>query len=265
MILAGRTAIVTGAARGIGAAIARLFAAQGATLVLGDLDAAAVAGLACQLGPAHQALRADVADPADAEALAERAMAATGRLDILVNNAGLGLDKPFMDTTPADLDRVMRVNLAGTLLCSQAALRRMLPAGYGRIVSIASISGGRGNIGRAAYGASKAAVELLTRVMTAELAAPNITFNAIAPGAVETEMAAQIHTQATRRAFHERTPQGRYGTPEEVAAAALFLCSEAASYVCGHTLNVDGGFASAGLLPARPHSPEAAASPEGAP
>ena len=210
-------------------------------------------------------MRADVADPADAEALAERAMAATGRLDILVNNAGLGLDKPFMDTTPADLDRVMRVNVAGTLLCSQAALRRMLPAGYGRIVSIASISGGRGNIGRAAYGASKAAVELLTRVMTAELAAPNITFNAIAPGAVETEMAAQIHTPATRRAFHERTPQGRYGTPEEVAAAALFLCSEAASYVCGHTLNVDGGFSSAGLLPPRPHSPAAAASPDGAP
>ena len=263
--LAGRTAIVTGAARGIGAAIARLFAAEGATLVLGDVDAAAVADLARRLGPAHQALHADVAEAAEAEALAARAMAATGRLDILVNNAGLGLDKPFMDTSPADLDRVMRVNVAGTLLCSQAALRRMLPAGYGRIVSIASISGGRGSMGRTAYGASKAAVELLTRVMTAELAGANITFNAIAPGPIETEMAAQIHTAATRRAFQERTPQGRYGTPDEIAAAALFLCSEAASYVCGHTLDVDGGFTSAGLLPARPHKPEAGASPEGAP
>ncbi len=249
--LAGRTAIVTGAARGIGAAIARLFAAHGATLVLGDLDGAAAQALARSLGPQHQALRADVASLVDAEALAALAQSATGRLDILVNNAGLGLSKPFMDTTPDDIERVMRVNLVGTMLCSQAALRRMLPAGYGRIVSISSISGQRGNVNRTAYGASKASIELITRVMTAELAAPGITFNAIAPGAVETEMAATLHDPATRRGFEQRTPQGRYGSVDEIAAAALFLASEAAGYVCGHTLNVDGGFASAGLMGGR--------------
>lgn len=248
--LHNRTAIVTGAARGIGAAIARLFAANGATLVLGDLDAAAVAALAAELGPQHRALHADIANPDHAEALAAAADR-TGRLDILVNNAGIGMDKPFMDTTPADIDRVMRVNVTGTLLCSQAALRRMIPAGHGRIVSIASISAQRGNIGRTAYGASKAAIELITRVMAAEHSGPDLTFNAIAPGPIETEMAAAIHTAATRQAFTDRTPQRRYGTPNEIASAALFLASDAASYVNGHTLTVDGGFTSAGLLP--PH------------
>ena len=227
--------------------MARLFAAEGATLVLGDLDGDAAASLAQELGPQHRGLHADIAVPADAEALCIAADA-TGRLDILVNNAGIGGNTPFMDTTPADIEKVIRVNVTGTMLCSQAALRRMLPAGYGRIISVSSISGQRGNIGRTAYGASKAAVELITRVMTAELAAPNITFNAIAPGAVETEMAARFHTAETRKAFQDHTPQGRYGVPEEIAAAALFLASEQASYICGHTLNVDGGFATGGLL-----------------
>ena len=248
--LRNRVAIITGAARGIGAAIARLFAAEGATLVLGDLDGPAADALATALGPRHLGFRADISDAADAEALAQAAQSAFGRLDILINNAGIGQSKPFMDTTPDDIERVMRINLTGTMLCSQAALRRMIPAGYGRIVSISSISGQRGNVGRTAYGASKAAIELITRVMTAEHAAPGITFNAIAPGAVETEMSAALHDAASRRGFHERTPQGRYGTVDEIAAAALFLASEAAGYVCGHTLNVDGGFATAGLLPA---------------
>ena len=261
--LHNRTAIITGAARGIGAAIARLFAAHGANLVLGDLDSAAADALATELGPDHRALRADIADPHDAEALAALAQSTFGRVDVLVNNAGIGMNKPFMDTTPEDIERVMRVNLTGTMLCSQAALRRMLPAGYGRIISISSISAQRGNLGRTAYGASKAAIELITRVMTAELAAPGITFNAIAPGAIETDMAAQLHDPATRRGFTGRTPQGRYGAVHDIAAAALFLASDAGGYICGHTLNVDGGFTSAGLLAAK-HD-DAPASPEGAP
>jgi NAD(P)-dependent dehydrogenase (short-subunit alcohol dehydrogenase family) len=244
--LQGRVAIVTGAARGIGAAIARLFAAEGAHLVIADIDGEAARAIADTLSNAH-GVRADVSSPADAESLAAAAETRFGRLDILINNAGIGLNKPFMDTTPEDIDRIMRVNLTGMMLCSQAALRRMLPAGYGRIVSISSISGQRGNVGRTAYGASKAAIELVTRVMTAELAAPGVTFNAIAPGAIETEMAAALHDPATRRAFQDRTPQGRYGTVDEVAAAALFLASEAAGYVCGQVLNADGGFVSAGF------------------
>ena len=248
--LEGRTAVITGAARGIGAAVARLFAAEGATVVLGDLDGAGAAALAESLGPGHRGMRADVSRAEDAEALAAAADG-TGRLDILVNNAGLGLNKPFMETSAAEIEHVMRVNLVGTVLCSQAALRRMLQAGYGRIVSVSSVSAQRGNIGRTAYGASKAAVELVTRVLTAELAAPGITFNAIAPGPIETEMAALLHDAAARRAFTERTPQGVYGRVEDVAAAALFLASEAAGYVCGHTLNVDGGFSAGGMFVAR--------------
>ena len=244
--LSGRVAVVTGAARGIGAAIARALAAQGAAVVIGDLDQAAAEAMAATLPRAH-GLRADVSDPAGAEALAEAAVRVFGQLDILVNNAGVGLSKPFMETTPEDILLATRVNVVGTLLCSQAALRRMIPAGRGRIINITSISGQRGNANRTAYGGSKAAIELMTRVMTAELAMPDLTINAIAPGPIETEMSLTLHDAATRRSYHERTPQGRYGTVEEVAAAAAFLASDAASYVCGQVLNVDGGFASLGF------------------
>lgn len=244
--LAGRVAVVTGAARGIGAAIAGAMAREGAALVLADLDGAAAEALAATL-PHARSIAADVSQPEDAEAMARLAMDAYGRLDILVNNAGIGINKPFMDTTPADMERAMRVNVVGAMLCAQAALRRMVPAGYGRIVNISSISGQRGSTGRTAYGASKAAVELMTKVMSVELAQPGLTINAVAPGAVETEMAAAIHGPATRRAFGERTPQGRYGTVDEIAAAVVFLASEGAGFVCGEVLTVDGGLVSAGL------------------
>ena len=247
-MLSGRTAIVTGAARGIGAAIAQALAQAGANLVLADLDAS-VHDIAATL-PNARALRADVTRPEDAEALAALAIAEFGRLDILVNNAGIGMNKPFMDTTPDDIRRVMDVNLIGPLLCSQAALRRMVPAGYGRIVNVTSISGERGSTGRTAYGAAKAALALMTKVMTLELAGRGIAVNAVAPGAVETEMAAAIHSDATRAEFHARTPQGRYATPAEIAAAVVFLASDQAAYVNGHVLVVDGGLTSAGLVAA---------------
>ena len=245
-MLEGRTAIVTGAARGIGAAIATAFAEAGANLVLGDVDDAAVQAFAGTL-PRAVGVRADVGDPQDAERLAATAIERHGQLDILVNNAGIAVAKSFMETTPDDIDRIMRVNLSGAMLCSQAALRRMIPRGYGRIINISSISGQRGNANRTAYGASKAAIELITRVMTAELAQPGLTINAIAPGAIETDMSAAIHDARTRQSFHDRTPQSRYGMPAEVAAAATFLASEAAGFVCGQVLNVDGGFVAAGF------------------
>ena len=245
-MLSGRVAVVTGGARGIGAAIARAMGGAGARLVLGDLDGGAAQAVAATL-PEARGLRADVSDPGAAETMIQAAIDAFGRVDILVNNAGVGISKPFMETTPADVELAMRVNLIGAMLCSQAALRRMIPAGYGRIVHISSVSGQRGNANRTAYGASKAAIEQMTRVMTAELAQPGLTINAIAPGAVESEMSLALHDAATRRAFHDRTPQGRYGTVDEVAAAAVFLASEAAGYVCGQVLNVDGGFASLGF------------------
>ncbi|HEX8375255.1 MAG TPA: glucose 1-dehydrogenase [Geminicoccaceae bacterium] len=249
--LSGRVATVTGAGRGMGEAIALAFAREGAAVVAADLDlpgAERVAGVIRQAGGRARALRVDVGEEADAEALARAAVEGFGGLDIHVNNAGIGLLRPFMETSRADMERVMRVNLVGAMLCAQAALRVMLPRGYGRIVNIASLSGQRGGLGRTAYGASKAALELMTRVMSVELAASGITVNAIAPGAIATGMAAHMHDAATRDAYHRLIPQRRYGTAEEVAGAAVFLASDEAAHVCGHTLNVDGGFLSAGLM-----------------
>jgi NAD(P)-dependent dehydrogenase (short-subunit alcohol dehydrogenase family) len=248
----GRTAIVTGAGRGVGAAIARALAREGASVLVGDIDheaAHATAEALRNAGGDAEALGADVGDPAGADALTQAALDRFGRVDILVNNAGIGLNKLFMNTTPEDIDRVMRVNVTGAMLCSQAALRVMLPRGYGRIVNIVSISAVVGNIGRTAYGASKAALLLMTKVMAVELGGQGVTVNAIAPGPIETEMAAAIHTAQTRQAFHARTPMHRYGTPDEIAAAAVFLASDQAGYVNGTTLTVDGGFAVAGLMP----------------
>ncbi len=243
-----RVAIVTGAARGIGAAIARAMAAEGATLVLADLDHDAASALARDLGPRHRAIRTDIAAEGDPETLARTAFEAFGRIDILVNNAGIGVNGAFMDTTAHDMERAMRINLTGAMLCSQAALRRMIPAGYGRVVNITSISGQRGSSGRTAYGASKAALELMTKVMAVELGPHGITANAVAPGAVETEMAAALHDAETRRLFMDRTPAGRYATPAEVAAVCVFLASEAAAYVNGQAITVDGGLTTAGIV-----------------
>ena len=252
MPVQGRAAIVTGAGRGVGKAIARALTEEGASVLVGDIDADAAHATAEALraaGGDAEAVAADVSDPAAAQALTEAAVERFGRVDILVNNAGIGLNKLFMETTPEDLDRIMRVNLLGPMLCSQAALRVMLPRGYGRIVNIVSISGLVGNIGRTAYGASKAALQLMTKVMAVELGAQGVTINAIAPGPIETDLSAAIHTQQTRNAFHARTPMHRYGTPAEIAAAVVFLASDGAAYVNGTTLTVDGGFAVAGLMP----------------
>ena len=238
---------MTGAARGIGEAVARLFASEGAALILVDRDVG-VETVAATL-PQARAVLADVSSAADSETMAQAAVDTFGQLDILVNNAGIASGAAFMDTTAAEVERIMRVNLIGTMLCSQAALRRMLPRGYGRIINISSVSGQQGNAGRTAYGASKAAIELMTKVMTAELARPGLTFNAIAPGPIESELTAVYHDAGTRQSFMDRTPMGRYGVAAEVAAAALFLAGETAGYVCGHVLNVDGGFATTGFGP----------------
>src|SRR3954454_19598448 len=154
MAVQGRAAIVTGGGRGLGAAMARALAREGASVLVGDIDADAAHATAEALrasGGDAEAVAADVADPAAAEALTRAALQRFGRVGVLVNNAGVGLNKMFMETTPDDLDRVMRVNVTGPLLCAQAALRVMLPRGYGRVINVVSISGFVGNIGRTAY------------------------------------------------------------------------------------------------------------------
>lgn len=251
MRLAGRVATVTGSGRGMGEAIARAFAREGAAVVVNDIDLAGAErvadGIRADGGRAH-AIRVDVGEEADAERLARTAVEVFGGLDIHVNNAGIGQTRLFMETTRADLERILRVNLIGAFLCAQAALRVMLERGWGRVINIASLSGQRGGVGRTAYGASKAAMELMTKVMSVELAARGITVNAIAPGAIATQIAVEMHDEATREAYHYLIPQRRYGLPEEVADAAVFLASDEARHVCGHTLNVDGGFQTAGLM-----------------
>ena len=251
MRLSGKHALITGAGRGIGRAIARVFVREGAAVAVADIDANLARDAANELerqGGRAVAIEADVANPASIRAMIESVLSAFGRIDILVNNAGIGGNTPFLETSLEEWERILRVNLTGAFLVAQAAAREMVKAGGGRVINIASLSGQRGGTGRAAYGAAKAGLDLLTRVMAVELAEHGINVNSIAPGPIETEMAKFAHDAATRAAYERLVPMHRYGSPEEIADAALFLASDESRYVHGHTLNVDGGFRAAGLM-----------------
>lgn len=237
--LAGQVAVVTGGARGIGAAIAHQLAEAGAHVVIADLNPPA-APFAFH--------RLDVSDEAAVADCVAAIVADFGRIDILVNNAALGGLAPFLEIRPDDWRRMLDVSLTGAFLMAQAAARVMVAAGRGQIVNITSTSGQRGGRGRAAYGAAKAGLELLTKVMAVELAPHGLRVNAVSPGPVETEMVRAAHDAATREAYGRMIPAARYGTPEEIARAVLFLCSGQVDYLNGHVLNVDGGFAAAGVM-----------------
>lgn len=250
-MLKGKVATVTGAGQGMGASIARRFAAEGAAVIVSDIDldrAEAVAEGIRGTGACADALRVDVTDEADALALTAAALDIHGKLDIHVNNAGISTTKLFLDTTAADFRQNFEVNLLGAFLCGQAAARQMMESGGGRIINITSLSGQRGGVGRGAYGASKAGLELLTKVMSVELAGWGINTNGIAPGAIKSAMSDEHHDAATRAAYTYLIPQRRYGLPDEIADAAVFLASDAARHICGHILNVDGGYLTAGLM-----------------
>src|SRR5690349_23649107 len=251
MRLEGKVAVITGGARGIGLAIARAFVREGAAVAIADISREgadeAVAGLK-QQGARAVAVAVNVADPASVSAMVASVLDAFGRLDILINNAGVGGNTPFLEIGLEEWNKIISINLTGAFLVAQACAREMVKGGGGKIVNIASLSGQRGGNGRAAYGSAKAGLELLTKVMAVELALHNINVNNIAPGAIETEMAKYAHDTATRSAYNYLIPMTRYGTPEEIADAAVFLCSDEARYVHGHTLNVDGGFRAAGLM-----------------
>jgi len=250
---APRVALVTGAARGIGLAAARRFLAEGWRVALLDIDAETLARTEAALAdPARVlALHADVADEAAVNAAVARVEAAWGRLDALVNNAGIAVFKPVLETSAAEWERVIAVNLTGAFLCTQAATPLMRRGGGGAVVNIASISGLRASTLRVAYGTSKAALIHLTKQQAAELGTVGIRVNCIAPGPVETAMARQVHTPAIRAGYHDAIPLARYGTEEEIAAGIWFLCSPEAAYVNGQTLAVDGGFDATGIgLPA---------------
>jgi NAD(P)-dependent dehydrogenase (short-subunit alcohol dehydrogenase family) len=251
MRLKDKVAIITGSARGIGLCVARAFSREGARVVVADVNRDGAATAAQSLegnGAKALAVEVNVADPRSVAAMINAAKGAFGRVDLLVNNAGVGGNTPFLETTLDEWNRIVGINLTGAFLVAQACAREMVAGGGGKIVNIASLSGQRGGNGRAAYGSAKAGLELLTKVMAVELAQHNINVNNIAPGAIETEMAKFAHDKATRAAYNYLIPMTRYGTPEEIADAAVFLCSDEARYVHGHTLNVDGGFRAAGLM-----------------
>ena len=249
--LAGKAVVITGAGNGIGRTMSRLFSAEGARIVIADIDdeqaRAAVGEIAAAGGEAH-AVHADITCPDQIQRMVEQTVERYGQLDVLVNNAGVGLNRPFLETTRDEWQRLIDVVLTGTFLCSQAAARAMVARRSGVIINVASISGQRGAQGRAAYGAAKAGVIQLTRVMAVELAPLGIRVNAVSPGPVVTDQSNGTHTLATRQSYLDRIPLHRYGERHEVAAAALFLASDESSFVHGHILNVDGGFASAGLM-----------------
>ncbi len=252
MSLSGKVALITGSGQGIGKAIGSAFARSGATLIISDVieeRAKAAAEELSALGGSVSHIQLDVADAASVKSAFERIVSLHSRLDILVNNAGIGINAPFVDFKLADFELSLKINLTGAFLCAQTAARQMLIQKSGKIINIVSLSGQRGGMGRAGYGASKAGLELLTKVMADELAGDGINVNAIAPGPIDTELSRVVHAAGgTRDAYLFLTPQHRYGDPVEIAHAALFLASDQSNYVNGHILNVDGGFGAAGLM-----------------
>ena len=251
----GRVAVVTGGGNGIGAATAARLAAEGAAVVVADVDEAGAQGVRERIvaaGGKAVACHADIRLPEQVEAMFALGRKAFGPAGILINTAGVGAQKYLLDTPLETLAAMYDVNVKGTFLCTQAGARDMIKLGGGRIVNFSSHSGLLGSSGRAAYAASKGGVIAMTRVMAVDLAQHGITVNAIAPGPIAVPR--QKHNAERREAWLKAVPLGRYGTAEDVAGAALFLVSDDASYITGQTISVDGGFTAAGLRVGNPNA-----------
>lgn len=245
--LEGKVAVVTGGGRGIGRAIALMLAQAGADVAVAvsrdTASAEAVAGEIRGLGRRALARQTDVSDAEAAEALINAAVEELGRVDILVNNAGITRDGLLIKMSEEDWDRVLDVNLKGTFHCTKAAVRRMLRQRSGRIINLTSVMGVTGNAGQANYAASKGGIIAFTKSIAKEVGSRGITCNAIAPGFIQTQMTESLSDEITEK-VKGQVPLQRLGVPEDIAATAVFLASEAASYITGQVIVVDGGLIS---------------------
>jgi len=244
--LSGKRALVTGASRGIGRAVALRLAAEGASVALnyraGREEAEAVVAEIAASGGSAAVLQGDVSVAAEAEALVGAAEAALGGLDILVNNAGATRDNLLMRLSEEDWDAALNTNLKGAFLCAKAAIRPMLRQRFGRIVNMSSVVALTGNPGQANYAAAKAGLIGFTRTVAREVASRGVTVNALAPGFIETQMIESIPDDLRARIL-ERIPLGRFGAPDDVAGCVAFLCGDDGAYITGQTISIDGGLA----------------------
>jgi 3-oxoacyl-[acyl-carrier protein] reductase len=243
MRLKDKVALVTGGGRGIGQAIAMIFAREGADIVVADVNLGIAQKTASEiesLGRRALALEMDVTNYDLVEAGINKILDKMGKVDILVNNAGITKDNLLLRMSQADWDAVINVNLKGTFNCIKAVSRQMIKQRSGRIISIASIIGLMGNPGQANYAASKAGIIALTKTVAKELASRNINANAVAPGFIQTEMTAKLSEEVKKKML-EAIPLGKLGTPEDVANVCLFLASQESSYITGQTITIDGG------------------------
>ncbi len=246
MSVEGRTAIVTGGSRGIGRAICLELARQGMHVAVnyaGSQQAAEQVAAACrEMGVQAVAVGADISCADGVQALFDQTLKAFGRVDILVNNAGITRDTLLLRMTEEDFDRVIDTNLKGAFLCMKQAARLMMKQRYGRIVSLSSVVGLRGNAGQVNYAASKAGIVGMTKSLAKELAPRNVTVNAVAPGFIETDMTGAL-APAVQEGIRAQIPLGRFGSPQDVARAVAFLAGEESGYITGQVLCVDGGMA----------------------